>query len=358
MNSLKNRFWVLFSVLLLLLNLSSCKKDPTVIVDPPLTDNKGVFICNEGPFMSGTGTLSFYDRENGKLSNSIYELINNKPLGNIVQSMEIANNKGFIVVNNANKVEVINMTTLKWEATVDQLTLPRYMCKLDDNRAYISCWDNTVAVLNLNTLVIEKNIPVQTGPERMVKHLDMVFVLNQGGFGTDSTISVINSTNDQVIRTLQVHPKPTGGVVDKEGMLWILCSGMGFNGFPSAGDTPGHLLQIDPQTFIVLNDFVFPDNINHPEKLVINKNGDRLFYLYKNGVYGFGIADNSLSQQPFILHQGYLYALGLDPETDYIYTSDPVDFVQNGWVFRYNSSTGLAVDSFQTGIIPTFFCFH
>jgi DNA-binding beta-propeller fold protein YncE len=346
------------TILLFAIGLISCAKDESAPIEPVVTANKGVFICNEGPFMSGTGTLSYLNSETGELINSIYEAINNKPLGNIVQSMEITKAKGFVVVNNANKIEVINMADLKWEATIEPLTLPRYFCPVDDQKAYVSCWDNTVAVVNLNTLRVDKHIPVSTGPERMIKTGGLVFVLNQGGYGTDSTVSVINTSNDQLIKTLQVYPKPSGAVLDKEGKLWVMCSGKGFNGFPAAGDSEGHLLQIDPQTLIVLNDFPFPDNVDHPDKLVINRAGDKLYYLYKNAVYEFGIDDLSLPYQPMIRHNGYLYALGLDASTDLIYVSDPVDFVQNGWVFRYQASTGMVVDSFPTGIIPGFFCFN
>lgn len=354
---------LLKSILLLttvvMLTFTSCKKTEKADNPNPIpTDRRGIFICNEGPFMGGTGTLSFLERETGEITNSIYEQINGMPLGNIVQSMEIANDKGFIVVNNANKIEVINLITFKREATINQLTLPRFFCQVDDRRAYVTCWDNTIAVINLLTLTVDKHIAVNNGPERLIKAGDRVFVLNQGGFDIDSTISVINITNDQVIRNLQVYPKPTGAVVDKEGKLWVMCSGKGYNGWPAAGDTEGHLLRIDPLTLTIMKDIPFPDNANHPEKLVINKTGDKLYYLYKNGVYEHSTGEIKLNPQALINHNGYLYAIGLDTITDYLYLSDPVDYVQNGWVFRFQASSGLPVDSFAAGIIPTYFCFH
>ena len=79
---------------------NSCTKDDKKENFP--YDN-GVFITNEGPFQSGSGTITFYDKATGLTQEKIFETVNAMPLGNIVQSMNIFNNKAYIVVNNANK---------------------------------------------------------------------------------------------------------------------------------------------------------------------------------------------------------------------------------------------------------------
>lgn len=358
MNPGKKLLFQSFLVLLSSFFICSCEKDLNKPDLPAVsTLLNGVFICNEGPFMSGTGTVSFLDNTSGTLSNSIFELVNNRPLGNIVQSMEVVNGLGYIIVNNADKIEVVGMENFQSVGKIENLTLPRFMIAVDERRAYVSCWDNTVAVINLLTLTVEKRIPVQNGPERLLTNGSRVFVLNQGGFGIDSTVTVINSVNDKVITNLAVYPKPTGAVIDKNSNLWVMCSGRGFNGWPADDDTEGHLLCIDPLSLDILKDIPFPDHFNHPEKLVINAAGDVLYYLYKNSVFQFNISSAVLETEAMIPHQGFLYTLGLDPRTDLLYVSDPVDFVQNGWVFRYHSSTGLLLDSLKAGIIPTYFCF-
>ena len=72
-------------------------------------------------------------------------------------------------------------------------------------------------------------------------------------------------------------------------------------------------------------------------------------------VYEFGILDTSLSTSPIIARS--FYGLGYDPVLNEIYGSDAVDFVQQGWVYRY-ASTGSVIDSFQVGIIPGSFAFQ
>ncbi|MCX6270388.1 MAG: hypothetical protein NTU44_04050 [Bacteroidetes bacterium] len=338
--------------------LLSCEKDkPVTKTDPVSIFGSGVFICNEGPYMNGTGTVSFMSFETGQVSNDLFEAVNHRPLGNIVQSMEIYKDRGYIIVNNANRVEVVDMTDFHSAGAIENLTLPRFFLGIDDRRAYISCWDNTVAVLNVMTLMVEKRIPTQTGPERMLRMGDRVFVLNQGGYSIDSSVTVINTNSDLVITNLKVYPKPTGIVADREGKIWIMCSGKGYNGWPAGDDTEGHLLRIDPQTLTIIKDFPFPDKSLHPEKLAVNSAGDQIFYLYKNGIYNMGLNQDVLPAQALVERAGYTYTFGMDTASGYLYLSDPVDFVQDGWVYRYQSTTGLPVDSFKVGIIPTYFCF-
>ncbi|HRY34103.1 MAG TPA: hypothetical protein P5531_14150 [Bacteroidales bacterium] len=336
----------------------SCKKDETGPDDPAPVTHPRVYVCNEGPFMNGSGSISVFDKVTGTVVNHLFYKVNGFHLGNIVQSMEVVDETGYIIVNNANKIEVVRMSDFSSLGMIENLTLPRFFLQIDAKKAYVSCWDNTVAVLSLLTNNVEKHAATGTGPERMVKIDNRVFVLNQGGFGIDSTITVMDAGSDLAIHSLQVYPKPTGAVADAEGKLWVLCSGKGFNGWPQADDSKGHLLRIDPLSYQVLADYEFPATDKHPDKLVINQAGNAMFYIYESGIYRFRPGDTALPGTPLISHAGYIYALGYDDQDDMLYFSDPVDFVQNGWIFRHKASDGLAVDSFLTGVIPTYFTFR
>ena len=49
------------------------------------------------------------------------------------------------------------------------------------------------------------------------------------------------------------------------------------------------------------------------------------------------------------------YSLGFN--NNYIYGTDAVDYVQEGWSYRY-AVDGNVVDSVRTGIIPGGYCFN
>lgn len=351
MKKLKLLPWLTLSMVLF---LSACHKDDPEKLAGKFSD--GIFIVNEGIYQQGTGTISFIDRSTDSVSQDIFEAVNGRPLGSVAQSMTIYNGKAYIVVNYASKVEVVDAETFESEATIGGLESPRYFTAVSSSKGYVTDWAGNVAVVDLNSNTVTKTIGVKSGPEQMLLANSSIFVLNSGGWSTDSTISVINTTTDEVIKTIQVNHRPTGIVLDKNGKIWVMCSGRGYNGYPQAGDSKGHLLRIDPGTLEIEFDYAFPSTSVHPEKLVINKNGDKLFFFFKGGINSFNV-DNT-SEGPVVLALiDNLYALGYDASSDYIYASDPLDYQQDGWVYRFKSSDGMLVDSIHAGIIPGNFCF-
>ncbi len=186
----------------------------------------------------------------------------------------------------------------------------------------------------------------------MLKVNEKVWVLNQGGYSTDSVISVIDISTATVEKTLEVYPKPSGIVSDKNGNVWVICSGYGWNGVPSQGDSKGHLLCIDPFNYEIVTDIEFPDLDKHPEQLVINGYKDILYYNYLNGIYKFNITSNSVENEPLISHTTMFYGLASSDAGNVIYCTDPVDYVQNGWVYKFSAETGVAIDSVKAGVIP------
>src|ERR1043165_7729268 len=97
---------IILSISVMLVILSACKKKDETTVTPATADySNGVFVTNEGQFGSGSGTISFYNRSSKTVTADIFQKANSFPLGNVVQSMNVFNDKGYIVVNNAQKIE-------------------------------------------------------------------------------------------------------------------------------------------------------------------------------------------------------------------------------------------------------------
>lgn len=335
--------------------LFACSKEQE---DPPdtITDlSNGVFVINEGPFNTGTGTISFFKRDGSYIQHKLYQNANTLiPLGNIVQSMTVIDDIAYIAVNNANKVELASALTFQSVGTIQDIEYPTYIAGVGNSKVYISSWDNTIKIIDTKSFEIVGQVTVGTGPTKMARINDQVWVLNQGGLSVDSTVSIIDIATDQVMETIQVYARPTGIQMDKNGNVWILCSG---KGYWQNGATKGHLVCIDPEDYSIQKDIIFPDTVNHPEKLVINNTGDVLYYNYPGGVYQFDINTSSLETSPLIARSGMFYSLGFDLKKSLIYVSDPVDYVQRGWVFRYDALTGIAIDSLKVGIVPTEYLF-
>jgi len=333
---------------------SSCNKDEDTSSKGAFSN--GIFIVNEGPFQTGTGTITYYNPDSNLVKQDIFEMVNGRPLGNIAQSMTIYNGKGYIVVNNAGKIEVVDVATFKSEATISNLTNPSQLLVVDATKAYVSDWIGHVAVVDLAKNSVSKTITAGTGPDAMIKSGNYVYVANSGGLGMDSTVTVIDFAADKVVKTIKVGDGPIGIVADGNGRIWVLCKGQGYNGWPQQGDTPGQLVRINPLTLQVDLTFIFPSTNNHPDKPVLNNQKSLLYFLYNNGVYRFNLALNYPGPELFYANRNF-YSLGYENETGYLYASDVKNYISNGIVLRLNADDGSVVDSIPAGIIPRGFAF-
>jgi len=338
--------------LLVIMISTSCKKDEDT--SPKGAFSNGIFIVNEGVFQTGAGTVTYFDADSNLVKQDIFEVVNGRPLGNIAQSMTIYNGKGYIVMNNSGKVEVVDIATFKSEATIANLTNPSQLLVVDAGKAYVSDWIGYVAVVDLATNTISKTIPAGTGPDAMIKSGNYVFVANTGGFSVDSTVTVIDFTTDKVIKTIKVGDVPSALVDDGNGRIWVLCKGKGFNGWPQKSDTRARLVQIDPTTLTANIKYSFSSTDTHPEKLVINKQKSMLYFLYADGIYRYSLTQTGVPERIF---SRSFYSLGYENKTGYLYASDVKDYVSNGIVLRIKADIGSVVDSIQAGIVPRGFAF-
>lgn len=340
----------LLSMLACMFVLFSCKNDDDNSVD--ITPY--AYIINEGLFGSGSGTISIYDNSTEAVTNDYFYVQNNRPLGNVVQSMTLFNNKAYIVVNNANKIEVANANDLKSTGVIEGLTSPRYFVGIDNSKGYVSQWgDNTVKVVNLTTHTITKSIPVGTGPERMIKIGNKVFVANKGGFTTDSTISVIDAATDAVVHTLTVGDNPSDMVMGKDGSLIILC--MGYKSYDTLNplETASELISINTETYAVN----YREQISttlHPEHLSINFDSTQLYYGGGSlGVPGIYVVDATEPYMPGTrLTSTYWYSFEVHPVSGKIFALDPGNYTSSGTLQILNS-VGAHQKTYTVGMIPS-----
>jgi YVTN family beta-propeller protein len=357
---MKTKQLIYLSTLALAITLASCKKDDpaTTSTSAGTTYNNGVFIINEGPFGSGTGTVSFYSRSNGSVNNDIFQAKNSYPLGNVVQSMSLFNGTGYVVVNNAGKVEVVDGTSFLGNGSITGLTYPRYFLGISTGVGYVSEWGSgglagAVKVINLYTKAVTATITTGKGAEGMIKVGNNVYVACSGGYANDSVVTVIDATTNAVVTNINVGANPTSIQVDANGKIWVICSGQWDASFTTLVKT-GKLVRIDALSNTVDLSLPFTSTSSQPSDLVTNNAKTSLYYSYNGEVYSQSCTATTLSTTAVINRN--FYGLGIDPTNDYFYGADAGNFTSNGKIIRYNT-TGAVVDSFTVGVIPGNFCF-
>jgi hypothetical protein len=334
----------------LLLGLYSCDNKPQpnedIVLPPPLKGS--VMIVNEGGFQNGNGSLTILDVGQNKLYNNMFEKANGRKLGDVFQSINTFNGKSYLVVNNSQKIEVINPVTFKSIATITGFTSPRYIIQIDANKAYVSeYYANAIKIVDLSSNTIAGSIPMQGLLDEMVLLNDKVYVTN----ATGNYVYVINASTNTLVDSVKTIYSSVSLQVDSAKNIWVLCNG---NGTTSVNPA---LLHINTQVDTVDKKFSLTMSETSVSRLRINNKQNTLYWLCKH-VYKFGIYDDHITTAPFIQSLGQnFYGLGVNPNNNEIYVSDAKDFVRMSSVYRY-SQYGFQLGEFKAGIITGDFYFY
>lgn len=350
----------------LVLLLAGCMKDDELwsfertSYDLPF---EGLFVVNQGNFMYGNASLTYYDPETREVLNEVFFSTNALPLGDVAHSMLIRDSLAYVVVNNSGRIYVFRTQSFEVVGKITGLTSPRYMHFINDSKAYVTdLYARSIAIVNPLTMELTGSIAVnnqesgfpQHATEQMVQ-VDKYVYTNCWSF--DNQILVIDSERDQVVDSIEVLKQPNSMVLDRYNTLWLLCDG-GFPESPYGYEKPG-LMKVEAGSGKAEIVHRFPEGAL-PKSLKINGSGDTIYFLnggvYRRGVLGEGEPELFIESPYPEGQQGGFYALELDPLSSELYLADVIDFVQRGMVYRYNIA-GEAVDTFQTGIGPGGFCF-
>lgn len=317
---------------------------------------EGLFITNEGNFQYGNATLSYYDPATKTIENEVFFRANAMKLGDVAQSMVIRDSIGWIVVNNSHVIFAININTFKEVGRITNLTSPRYIYFLSDEKAYVTqLWDNRIFIVNPKRYEITgyidcPDMTMETGStEQMVKFGKYIYV---NCWSYQNRILKIDTETDKVVDELVVGIQPTSLVMDCNNKIWTITDG-GYEGSPYGHEAPA-LYRIDPVTFTVEKEFRFKFG-DWPSEVQLNGTADKIYWI-NNDIWEMDVNAERLPLRPFLPYKNTLYyGLTVNPKNGDVYVADAIDYVQKGKVYRYSKECEL-LDEFYVGIIPGAFC--
>ncbi len=348
------------SIIILLSTLFACEPDDMA----PEARGKyesGVIIVNEGNFGSADGSLSFYDKDSSKVSNNIFEAENDRQLFAIIQNVRFFDDKGYIVTNSDDKIEVVDADSFESLKTIkDDIENPNDIA-IVDGLAYVSNWgaaqpdfsylDSRVTIIDLSTNEVIKDIATKEFPSGVLAVDQQVYV----AIGSSDEVFVIDAESNNVTDTITVALGPKSFQLDKNGKLWVMCTG-------TFASPAGNLVRINPNDNSVESTIPL-DNQSPNGKIALNGTADQLYYLSSVGynpsndaVFVFDITTGTASTEPLIEGTNF-YGLGIDPENNTIYIGDSNGFQGNGTVIRYNPD-GTEMDNFSVGRGSSGFAFR
>lgn len=375
--SITNHRYILSLFALLSILATSCRKDappPTEQVTTLFTPNpssvvKGVYLLNEGNFNANKATLDYVDYTNGLYRKNIYNQVNpevTKGLGDVGNDIAVYGSKLYVVVNNSNKVEVLNAKTGKRITQIDLLNC-RYIT-FRQNKAYVSAYLSTIgnanapngiiAEIDTASLQIERRVTVGRQPEEMAIINNNLYVANSGGYSPpnyERTVSVVDLASFTETRRIDVAINLNQIKADRYGDLYIT----------SRGD----YLSISPKLYVVnAQSGQIKKVIDIPAR-TIALDDDQLYIISTNSgntqqKYTYQILNvntETLLSQPFVTEGTdqtitQPYGLAINPVTKEILLTDARDYVTPGTLYCFDVN-GKKKWQVTTGDVPAHFAF-
>lgn len=333
---------------LMILSFSCSNDDDNNQPEPKGAYENGILITNEGNYGQGNGSVSFISDDFSYAENNLFSTVNGTPLGDTVQSIGFHEDLAYVVVNNSQKIEVVNRYNFKSVATIDSgLSNPRYITFIS-GKGYVTNWgdgsdpsDDFVAVINLETNTVSSTISVEEGPEKIVSSGTTIYVAHGGGFNQNNILSVINPTSNAVT-TITVGDVPNSMVFDNQGALYVLSGGI-----PAwkENETAGKLSVINTTTNTVSSTLNFEAG-QHPSNLAF---GDSLYYYMNNEVYKLAPGGATLPTSSEIQSVNFNY---MTIHNGILYGVDAGDYVSNGKLKSFDLTSKVEKNSKTVGLIP------
>lgn len=336
---------------------ASCSNDDNDNKEPRGDYDGGLFIVNEGNFLTPNGSISYLS-DNLQIENNVFSLVNpGKITGDTPLSIGFNGDVAYIIVNGSNKIEVVNRFTFKSIATItSQIRNPRFIA-FANGKGYVTNWgdgavatDDYVAVLDLTSNTITSTIPVVEGPEKIIENNGKLYVAHKGGFNQGNSLTVINAANNTVTSNFVVGDVPSSLVKDN-GTLYILC-----NGRPSyaAPETTGKIVKVSLSTNAVTSTIDFPA-ITHPDFLDIDSN--KIYYTVGNSIYAMATNATALPSTETFKAKEVASLYGFAAKNGKLYAADASNFQDPGDIYIY-SLTGTVLNKFGVSILPNGFYFN
>lgn len=329
--------------------LASCEsKNDNVTPTPSAGPGTNVYVTNEGAYGKSTASVTLFDKTAAKVTApDIFQATNARPLGDVVESMTIYNNYGYLVVNNSNKVEVVTLPDFKSVATINGLVQPRYLVTAG-TKGYVTEWLSAtagrVSVIDLTTNTITNTITTGRNPEKLLNNNGILYIPNSN----ENTITVLDASQGKVMGTITVADGPASLAADKSGNVWVLCGGITKydpTTYAVISSTPGALIRLGAGTAGPQLSLPFAVD-SSASKLRVSPAGNQLYYSLGKGEYRMDVTATALPAKPLI--RRIFYGFDIDPQDNTLYGC-VASFTGSSMTYHYRPD-GTVIDSLVTGI--------
>jgi hypothetical protein len=346
------RLMMFFSAIALL--LISCERTEEV---PELTANnlKGMFVVCEGIFGSANGDITWYNADSKQWVKSLYYSVNKVTPGDVVQAFEVVDTLGFLLVNNAQKVVVVNMKDFTKVKTIPGFSYPRSVVRADAVSVYVSNGNgysgNYIYKIDLKTLKKTDSLQVATGPEKLIVAGSKVYASIAGGWKNDgNTVIEIDPVTFRIVNTFKVASVPIDMAADKYKNIWVFCKGVAtYDANWNATYSDMGISKINTSTKMVTKYPFTTMKASGLNNIASGRDGSVIYYL-NDGLYSMSVTATVLPTVKLV--DKLFYGVDVDPVGGAIVCLDS----DKSQAIVYSGS-GVEQNHFETAAFPNSICF-
>ena len=331
---------------------ASCKPEP--IPCPSVNENSsnGALVLCEGLFQQNNSSISWIDFSKNEIENSFFVTSTNRQLGDTGNDIQRYGDKIYVVVNASSRVEVLSAINFTPLAQIEMIEngiakQPRAIA-FSGSKAYVSCYDGFVDVIDTVTLQVTNRIQVGSNPEGLAVVDNYLYVANSGGLNfpnVDSTVSIVNLLSESEVTKLTVGINPGAVISDAQGDIYVVRRG-------DYGQIPSRLVRINTSSNQVAETFTF-DAVGIAEM-------NASFLVYNNSSIGIfdPVSEQMTQANIFDLSEvTTLYGVTYNPFDGLVYVSDAMNYTNSGYLRSFTAS-GMYLGSFSVGLNPSKVVFY
>lgn len=298
----------------------------------------GILITNEGNYGSPNASVSFLDSALSSIENQLFQSNNEaESLGDVLQSIAFHENLAFLVLNNSNKVEVVNRYTFERVATLTQgLEQPRYAAVSDGKLFVTNALSDKVTYYDVTSFGYLGEIALEQDIEQVIALGHQVFV-QQSYFGNGNSLAVINSETADVQTTITLQNAFDSMVSDGQN-IYALCN----------PENDAKLLVVNADDLSVSRTLDLGDVQN---AVKIREDNGNVYFVESNKVYRFEPTSDGFDNHPLfeVTDNSWSTFYGFSVIDDRVYSGDAQGFTQNGTVQVFDL-TGSLLGTFVAGV--------
>ncbi|MGL4779366.1 MAG: DUF5074 domain-containing protein [Bacteroidales bacterium] len=335
--------------------VSSCTDPVAYKAAIPAKSDMRFLVLNEGQYGKNTSSVSCVDFQN-EVTNDLFRTVNDRPLGDVGQSIVEIGDKYYIVLNNSRKIEVVTSKDMKSFATIPlpEGIVPAYITYLGGDSIALGERDlldrsGKLYIIDIAQGKTRRSIDIGSATQ-CIDVAGKLFV--PGNKLRVLTLGSMVADKMREIKDLEGNSIATNGdaqlVKDANNHLWTL--------------TANKLICIDVAKEKVLKEVFINDLvIEWNSRLGISQTKNVLYFTARKGsfegVAKFAIADSNAPSDLIFSYsekvkQQYNFVVSHEGEDTFL-ICDATDFSSRGFVYEY-SLFGKLLNSFEVGITPQY----